>query len=165
MSADGEPGWIPGLGEGAEAGSATAGATAALSACAADRRLELKDLPPAVQKAVEQEARGAIIGKIAKEREDGVTQYEIETMRNGKHRDFNVDAAGVLLEVEDETDIAAIPAAARAAILKQIGDGKLGMVELIAKKSGQTSYEAAWTGKSGRKREFEVKPDGTRVKN
>ena len=140
-------------------------ATAVCSAFAAERKLELKDLPPAVQKTVEQESRGAVVGKIVKEREDGVTQYEVETMRNGQHRDFNVDTAGVLLEVEEETDIATIPAAARAAILKQIGEGKPGMVERITNKSGVTSYEAAWTGKDGKKHEFQVKPDGTRAKN
>ena len=140
-------------------------ATAACSAFAAESKLELKDLPPAVQKTVEQESRGAVLGKIVKEREDGVTQYEIETMRNGKHRDFNVDTAGVLLEVEEEIDLDTIPGAARAAILKQIGEGKPGMVELLTKKSGATSYEAAWTGKDGKKQEFQVKPDGTRTKN
>ena len=140
-------------------------AVAVLSAVGAERKLQLKDLPPAVQKTVEQESRDAVIGKIEKEREAGVTQYEVETMRNGKHRDFKVDTAGVLLEVEEETDIATIPAAARAALLKQVGDGKLVTVETIAKKSGETSYEAAWTAKGGKKHEFEVMPDGTRVKN
>ena len=139
-------------------------AVAVLSAVGAERKLQLKDLPPAVQKTVEQESRDAVIGKIEKEREAGVTQYEVETMRNGKHRDFNVDTAGVLLEVEEETDIATIPAAARAALLKQVGDGKLVTVETITKKSGETSYEAAWTAKGGKKHEFEVSPDGTRAR-
>ena len=140
-------------------------AVAVLSVGAAERKLELKDLPPAVQKTVAQETRDAVIGKIEKEREAGFTQYEVETMRNGKHRDFNVDTAGVLLAVEEETDIATIPAAARAALLKQVGDGKLATVETITKKSGQTSYEVAWTAKGGKKHEFAVMPDGTRVKN
>ena len=49
-------------------------ATVVFSAFAAERKLELKDLPLAVQKTVEQESRDAVIGKIEKEREAGVTQ-------------------------------------------------------------------------------------------
>ena len=49
-----------------------------------------------------------------------MTQYEVETMLNGKHRDFNVDAKGKLVVVEEEVDIASIPAAAKAAIEKKV---------------------------------------------
>src|SRR5216684_4661261 len=92
--------------------------TALTCTFAADKKLALKDLPPAVQKAVEANLNGAEIKNINKETEKGVVQYEVETMLNGKHRDFNVDAKGNLVVVEEEVDIASIPAAARAAIEK-----------------------------------------------
>ena len=60
-----------------------------------------------------------------------MTQYEVETMLNGKHRDFNVDAKGKLVVVEEEVDIAGIPAAAKAAIEKKMAGGKLNMVETV----------------------------------
>ena len=66
---------------------------------------------------------------MGKETEHGVTQYEVETMLNGKHRDLEVDTKGNLLVVEEETNIDSIPAPAKAAILKKVGAGKLASVE------------------------------------
>jgi len=134
---------------------------AAIAATAS--KLKLSDLPPAVQKTVQAELKGANITSISKETEKGVQQYEIETVINGKHRDFNVDAKGALLVVEEETTLETIPAAAKAAILKKVGDGKLGMVELF-KRGGETMYEAAYTTKAGKKNEILVKADGTEGK-
>jgi hypothetical protein len=145
----------------------TVGLTAALAiatlAFGADKKLTLKDLPPGVQKAVQDEAKGAEIKNIGKETEHGVTQYEVETMLNGKHRDFNVDTKGKILVLEEETTMDGIPAAAKAAILKKVGDGKLGMVETF-KRGGETMYEAAYTTKAGKKHEVLVKADGTETK-
>ena len=139
-------------------------AIATVAACAPARTLEVKDLPPAVQKTVLAEIKGAQVRSISKETEHGVTQYEIETILNGKHRDFNVDTTGTLLVVEEETTVDSIPAPAKAAILRKVADGKLGMVELL-KKGGQTLYEAAYTSKNGKKREVLVRADGTETKD
>jgi uncharacterized membrane protein YkoI len=125
--------------------------------------LQMKNLPAAVQKTVQESLKGGEIKNISKETEKGVTQYEIETMLNGKHRDFNVDAKGKLLVVEEETDIATIPAPARAAIEKKAAGGKIGMVELFMR-GGETLYEAAYTSKDGKKHEVLVKADGTETK-
>jgi hypothetical protein len=129
------------------------------------KSLQLKDLPPAVQKAVQDNLKGGEIKSIDKEKEDGVEQYEIETMLNGKSRDFNVDTKGALLVVEEATTIDAIPAEAKAAILKKVGDGKLSEVETVAK-TGQAAmmYEAEYTDKKGKKHEVLVKADGSEVK-
>jgi uncharacterized membrane protein YkoI len=129
-----------------------------------EKTLALKDLAPAVQKTIEAELKGGEIKSIGKETEHGVAQYEVETMLNGKHRDFNVDTKGKLLLVEEETLIDSIPAAAKAAILKKVGDGKLGMVELFVR-GGETMYEAAYTTKAGKKHEVLVKADGTETKD
>jgi uncharacterized membrane protein YkoI len=132
-------------------------------ASAADKKLQLTDLPPSVQKTVQDQLKGAEIKGIAKESEKGKIQYEVETMLNGKHRDFNVDAKGALLVVEEETALDNIPAAAKAAIEKKVAGGKLGMVETVTK-DGNTFYEAAYTSKTGKKHEVLVKPDGTETK-
>ncbi len=142
----------------------TVGLTLTALAFAAEKTLALKDLPPAVQKTVQQEAKGAEIKNISKETEKGVAQYEIETMLNGKHRDFDVDTKGTLLVVEEESTLDAVPAAAKAAILKKVADGKLGMVETF-KRNGETMYEAAYTTKAGKKHEVLVKADGTETKD
>jgi len=129
----------------------------------AEKKLTLKDLPAAVQTTVQSELKGGEISGISKETEKGVAQYEIETMRNGKHRDFNVDAKGKLLVVEEETTLDSIPAAAKAAITKKAAGGKIGMVELF-ERNGETLYEAAYTTKAGKKHEVLVKADGTETK-
>jgi phage terminase small subunit len=129
-----------------------------------EKTLALKDLAPAVQKTIQAELKGGQIKSIGKETEDGVDQYEVETMLNGKHRDFNVDTKGKLLLVEEETSIDSIPAAAKGAILKKVADGKLGMVELFMR-GGETMYEAGYTTKVGKKHEVLVKADGTETKD
>ena len=139
-------------------------ATLAAGARAAEKSLALKDLPPAVQKTIQDQTKNAEIKNIGKETEHGVAQYEVETMVNGKHRDFNVDTKGVLVVVEEETTIDAIPAAAKAAIEKKVGSGKLGLVEIMTKGTA-TFYEAAYTNKAGKKLEVLVKPDGTESKD
>jgi hypothetical protein len=137
--------------------------TAALAGLvmAAAKPLQVKDLPQAVQKTVQEQAKGAEIKTISKETEKGVTQYEVETMVNGKHRDFNVDAKGGLIVVEQEVSIDSIPAAAKAGIMKVVGVGKLGMVE-AATQGAVTFYEAGYASKDGKKHEVAVKADGTR---
>jgi len=65
-------------------------------AAAAAKKLELKDLPPAVQKTIQDQSKGSEIKNINKETEDGKPQYEVETLLNGKHRDFNVDRCAAI---------------------------------------------------------------------
>jgi hypothetical protein len=127
--------------------------------------LQLKNLPPAVQKTVQDTLKGGEIKNISKETEKGVTQYEVESMLGGKHRDFNVDSKGTLLVVEEETSIDSVPAAAKATIMKKVADGKLGLVETFQKPGQDMMYEAAWTTKAGKKMEVLVKADGTETKD
>jgi hypothetical protein len=132
---------------------------------AAAKSLQVKDLPAAVQKTVQDTLKGGEIKNISKEVEKGVTQYEVETMLNGKHRDFNVDAKGKLVVVEEEVDMANIPAAAKAAIEKKMAGGKLKMVETVDKGDGVMLYEASYTSKAGKNAAVLVKADGTETKD
>ncbi len=136
----------------------------AASLAMAAKSLAVKDLPAAVQKTVQEQTKGAEIKNIAKETEKGITQFEVETLVNGKHRDFNVDTRGGLIVVEEEVAIDSIPAAAKAAIQKKVGAGKLGLVETSTKGS-TTLYEAAYTTKAGKKLAVLVKADGTETKD
>jgi len=142
--------------------SITALASAALAAA---KSLQLKDLPPAVQKSVQDTLKGGEIKNIAKENEKGVAQYEVESVLNGKRRDFNVDTKGNVIVVEEETSIDSIPAAAKATIIKKVGAGQLGLVETFTKPGSETMYEAAWKDKAGKKHEVLVKADGTETKD
>ena len=129
------------------------------------KSLQLKDLPAAVQKTVKDNLKGGEIRNIGKETEDSVEQYEIETTLNGKTRDFNVDTKGKLLVMEEATAIDAIPAAAKASILKKVADGKLGAVETVQVPGKPMSYEAGYTDKNGKKHTVAVKADGTEIKD
>jgi uncharacterized membrane protein YkoI len=131
----------------------------------AEKKLELKNLPPAVQKTIQDQSKGDEVKSITQETEKGLTQYEVESMRNGKHRDFNVDTKGGLLEVEEETAFDSIPNAAKEAITKKVAGGKLGRVETVTTMAGATLYEAGYTAKNGKKHEVRVKPDGTEVRD
>ena len=126
--------------------------------------LQLKDLPAAVQKTVRDNLKGGEIKNIGKEKEDGVEQYEVESVLNGKSRDFNVDAKGNLLLVEMATTIDTIPSAAKASILKKVADGKLAVVETFTKTGQPMMYEASYTDTKGKKHEVLVKADGTETK-
>ena len=128
------------------------------------KSLQLKDLPAAVQKTVQANLNGGEIKQINKEKEDGIEQYEVETVLNGKSRDFDVDLKGTLLVVEEATTIEAIPAAARAGILKKVADGKLGEVETFSKPGKPMMYEASYTDKKGKKHEALFKADGNETK-
>jgi hypothetical protein len=126
--------------------------------------LQLSALPAAVQKTVQANLKGGEIKNIGKEKEDGIEQYEVESVLNGKSRDFNVDIKGNLLLVEEATTIDAIPAAAKAGILRKVADGKLGTVETFTKTGQPMMYEAAYTDEKGKKHEVLVNADGTETK-
>jgi len=131
----------------------------------AAKSLALKDLPAPAQKTIQETLKGGEIRNISKEVEKGVTQYEVEAMLNGKHRDFNVDTKGKLVVLEEEVNLASIPAAAKAAIEKKVAGGTLRMVEAVTKGDGSTLYEAAYTSKAGKKSAVLVKADGTETKD
>jgi hypothetical protein len=126
--------------------------------------LRLKDLPAAVQKTVGDNLKGGEIKTIGKEKEAGIEQYEVESLLNGKSRDFNVDAKGNLLLVEEASSIDAIPGPAKASILKKVASGKLGKVETFTKPGQPMMYEAAYADKKGKHHEVLVKADGTETK-
>jgi len=138
-------------------------AIGALAGGAAAQKLQMKDLPPAVQKTVQDEAKGAEIKGLSKETEHGKTEYEVETIVNGKHRDFNVDTKGNVTVVEVESSLDGIPAGARSAIEKKAAGGKIRTVEIMTRGS-ETLYEAGYTSKDGKRHSVLVKADGTETK-
>jgi hypothetical protein len=128
-------------------------------AFAAETPVKMKDLPPAVQKTVAEQTKGAQIKGLSKEVEKGQTMYEVETMVNGKSRDLLIDAAGALVSVEEPVAIDAIPAAAKASLEKLAAGGKIKSVESVTK--GQTvTYEAVIV-KGSKKSEVVVAADGS----
>ena len=123
----------------------------------------MKDLPPAVQKTVQELGKTSTLVSFAQEVEDGKTMYEAATKVNGKTHDVTIDAEGKIVMTEDEVAIDSIPAPARAAIEKEAAGGKITLVEKVSKGS-DVKYEAAITPKSGKKKEVSFSAEGSPVK-
>lgn len=126
---------------------------------AGETSVKMKDLPPAVQKAVQEQTKGAQIKGISKEVEKGTSMYEVETVAAGKSRDLLIDASGVVVSVEEPIALDAIPKAARAALEKLAVGGKIKGVESVTK--GQTITYEAVIAKGLKKSEVTVAADGT----
>jgi uncharacterized membrane protein YkoI len=121
--------------------------------------VKMKDLPPAVQKTVQEQMKGAELRGVSKEVENGKTFYEAETRVNGRGRDVLIDADGAVVEIEEEVTLDSLPAAARAAIEKSASGGKITKVESVTKGKIVT-YEASLL-KGGKKSEIAVAADGS----
>jgi uncharacterized membrane protein YkoI len=123
-------------------------------------KLHLQDLPPVVRSTVEAETRNATVKSIGKERENGKTVYELESLVNGRTRDLMIDASGKVYEVEEQLDLDKAPAAVRAAI-----EAKGQVLELEAVTTNGTShYEGKARTRAGRRVSFNLGADGKPVK-
>lgn len=126
----------------------------------AEKKVKLENLPPAVQAAVKEQTKDATLVGLSTETEKGKTTYEVETKVNGKGRDVLLDKTGAVLEVEEEVEIASIPAAAKDAIQKRAAGGTITRVEKVT--AGATNfYEAAVKTKTRKNTEVAVNADGT----
>jgi len=133
----------------------------AVSAQDSETKETLQTLPPAVQQAVKAQGQGATLRGLAKEVKDGVTLYEAEMTVDGRTRDIIFDAEGKIVILEEQTTLSEIPAAARAAIQKAVGTGKLVLVEKVTK-GDKTFYEGHITS-GDQTTEVKVDADGKPV--
>jgi hypothetical protein len=132
---------------------------AAGAAAAREKKVQLQDLPPAVQAAVQVQTKDLTGFRISEEQEDGKTVYEVETQVNGLSRDLLIDSSGVLIEVEEEIDPARLPEAARRSVERVSGGGMVRKVEAVTR-DGVTEYEVSVKGGNG-KSKVVVSGDGT----
>jgi len=129
----------------------------------AESKVPCTALPAAVLDHARTEAPNATIRGCVKDRENGKLQYEVETDQSGKSRDMTFDAAGNLIEVEQEIDRDALPAAVSSALETAANGGEVGKVESLTKGGAISLYETVVTRK-GKKHEVAFRPDGTSVK-
>ena len=130
---------------------------AAASTVFADQRVELTDLPPAVQHAVhdQTQTRGATLVGLSKERQRGRVVYEVETTVNGHTRDVLLSATGAVVVVEEEVGLETVPAEVAAALTAR---GKVLKVELVT--AGATTTYEAQVESHGKTTEVFVDPHG-----
>ena len=127
-----------------------------------ETKIRRSALPPAVEKTVQQETKGATIKGFAKETEDGVLEYEAETVINGHTRDIAIGKDGTVLEVEEEVAMETLPAGVRDALNARAAGAKITKVESLSKKGKLVAYEAA-TLKGTKKGEVQVGPNGEKL--
>lgn len=126
-----------------------------------ETEVKLQNLPPAVEQAVKAQSQGATLRGLSKEVKGGVTQYEAELLVHGRTKDIIFDAQGKIVTVEDQTTLDEIPAAARAAIQKAVGTGKLVLVEKVTK--GETTFYEGHITNERKELEVKVAADGKPV--
>ena len=131
------------------------------AALASERKIAMKDLPPAVQQAIKDQG-GATVRGLAKEVDKGKTLYEAELTVNGHSKDIMFDEQGTMVSVEEESALDQIPPAARTAIAKATGSGKVSAVEKLTE-GGHVFYEAKVT-KGGKTSEVKVDASGVAAK-
>ena len=131
----------------------------ATASLAQERRIKRSGLPPAVEKTVAVQSRGALIRGFSEEKEDGQIQYEVELTVNGHGKDVAMDPTGVIIEVEEEVAMDSLPPVVMQALQTKAGKGKIVHVESITKHDKIVAYEADVTT-GGKKSEVQVGPDG-----
>jgi hypothetical protein len=124
-----------------------------------EKKIKRTDLPPAVQKAVVEQSRGATIRGFSQEKENGQTFYEAELMVNGHSKDVLMDVDGTVVEVEEQIPTESLSPAVRAGLQAQAENGQIIKVETLTKKGKLVAYEAKVLT-NGKKSEVQVGPDG-----
>jgi uncharacterized membrane protein YkoI len=145
---------------------AIASIVASLTVCsqgrAQEKKIQRSDLPPAVEKTVAEQSKGATIKGFSTEVEDGKKIYEVELTVNGHGKDVSMDTQGNVIEVEEEVPIASLPQAVKEGLTKAAGKGTITKVESLTKKGKLVAYEAVV--KTGTKSsEIQVGPDGKKL--
>lgn len=131
-------------------------------ALAQEKKIDRKDLPPAVEKTVQAQSEGATIKGFSQEKENGQLNYEAEMTVNGHSKDVLIDPTGAIVEVEEQVPLESLPTTVREVLQSKAGDGKILKVESLTKHDKLVAYEAV-VQTAGKKKEIQVGPDGEKL--
>jgi hypothetical protein len=115
-------------------------------------------LPAAVEAAFKKAYPRAQIKNVSHETEEGVEQYEIESINGGLTLDVNYKPDGTVLVVEEQVAVAEVPAAVVAAISARYPKAAIVRPERMTEK-GVTSYEISLKGAPVKS--VQLTPEGT----
>jgi hypothetical protein len=138
---------------------AASGLLFAGTASAQEKKIKRSDLPPAVEKTVAEQSKGATIRGFSTEQEKGQTLYEVEMTVSGHSKDVSMTADGTIVEVEEQVAMDSLSAEVKAGLQAKAGAGKILKVESLTKKGKLVAYEAQ-VETNGKKSEVQVGPDG-----
>ena len=129
---------------------------------AQEKKIKRGQLPPAVEKTVTEQSKGATIRGFATEIEKGQRLYEVELTVDGHSKDISMDKNGRVVEVEEEVAMNSLPTAVQDGLRKAAGAGTIGKIESLTKNGKLVAYEAHVT--TGKKRsEIQVGPNGGKL--
>ena len=129
------------------------------SAMAQEKKIKRSDLPAAVVKTVAAQSKGATIRGFSEEKERGKTTYELQMTVNGHSKDLQMDESGIVIEVEEQVALEALPIEVRTGLHAKAGKGRITKVESITKGDRLVAYEAQ-VDAAGKKSEVQVGADG-----
>ena len=109
---------------------------------------------------MEAETKNATLKGLSKERANGKTVFEVESLVNGRTRDLMIDANGKVYEVEEQLDADKAPPAVKAALEAK---GQIVVLESVTTNS-KTHYEGQVKTKAGKKVSLDLDPDGKPVR-
>lgn len=130
-----------------------------VSSSAKERSITKSDLPAAVQKAADEQGKGATVRGYSTEIENGKREYEVESTINGHSRDVTIAPDGTVLEVEEQVEMQDLPEPVRDALQAKAGSGKITKIESLTKRGQLVAYEAQVRSR-GKHSEIQVGPDG-----
>lgn len=132
------------------------------AAQAQEKKLKREQLPPAVEKTVAEQSKGATIVGFSTEVEHGKRLYEVELKIDGRGKDISMDRNGNIVEVEVELSMDSLPDAVKDGLKKAARAGTIIKIESVTKNGKLVAYEAIV--KTGTKRsEILVGPDGQKL--
>src|SRR5258708_1327605 len=98
-------------------------------------------LPQAVQETAKAHMDNAFGLSVGTAKGEQGWDYQVNTRLNGKYHNLVIDEKGKLVAVKDETDLASLPAAAKAAIENRAAASKIVTLEKVTE-GAQVSYGA-----------------------
>ncbi len=120
-----------------------------------------KDLPSAVTKAFGKSYPHARIIGASKEREQGKTLYEIESMDGAQRRDLVYSATGNVVEIEEAVAFDSLPKPVQDAVLKKFSAEDVKKTERLVR--GETNAYEITVVDGNRSQEIVIREDGTIV--
>jgi hypothetical protein len=129
---------------------------------AQEKKIKREQLPPAVEKTVAEQSKGATIRGFSTEIEKGKRLYEAELTVNGHGKDISMDKNGNIVEIEEEVSMDSLAPAVRDGLKLAAGTGTISKIESLTKNGKLVAYEAVV--KTGTKRsEIQVGPNGEKL--
>ena len=132
------------------------------AAQAQEKKLKREQLPPAVEKIVAEQSKGATIVGFSTQVDHGQRLYEVELKVDGRGKDISMDKNGNIVEIKEEVPMDSLPDSVKEGLKKAARAGTIAKIESLTKNGKLVAYEAIV--KTGTKRsEIQVGPDGQKL--